>query len=97
AWLVGGDDFDGITAIAAGGAASDQLVLAGWFTGTLPTGERADGIDDVFVAAGPATGPGAVEPLPSADPASISALTATPAGFVLAVHTSTPTLHVRGL
>ena len=58
AWLVGGEDFDGITAIGTGGVASDQLVLAGWFTGALPSGEHADGIDDVFLSVGPAAGPG---------------------------------------
>lgn len=96
AWLVGGDDFDGISAIAAGGPASDQLVIAGWFTGTLPTGQRADGIDDVYLAVGAASGPASTEPLPSPEPAAVSALTATRTGFVVAVHTTAPGLFVRG-
>jgi hypothetical protein len=96
AWLVGGEDFDGITALATGGAAHDQLAVAGWFTGTLPTGEKADGIDDVFVAAGSAAGPGAIETFPSPDAASATALGSSDAGFALAIHSGRAALHVRG-
>jgi hypothetical protein len=96
AWLVGGEDFDGITALGTGGAGSDQLVLAGWFTGSLPSGERADGIDDVFLSVGPAAGPGAIVAMPSASPASTKVVTVTAAGYAVAVDSETPMLHVRG-
>ncbi|HUQ01870.1 MAG TPA: hypothetical protein VM261_05205 [Kofleriaceae bacterium] len=96
AWLVGGEDFDGITAMGTGGAAADQLVLAGWFTGSLPSGERADGIDDVFLSVGPAAGPGTIVPMPASSPASTTALTVTASGYAVALHSEKPTLHVRG-
>jgi hypothetical protein len=95
AWLVGGDDFDGITALATGGAAADQLVFAGWFTGSLPSGQRASGIDDLFLSLGPAAGPGTLQPMPSAAPASATALSSSASHFALAVAADKPTLYIR--
>jgi len=95
AWLVGGDDFDGITAVAG---AADQIAIAGWFTGALPSSAgtlRAAGVDDAFVALGTAAGISQVMQLASAGPAAVTALAGSPAGAALAVHATEP-LHVDG-
>lgn len=87
AWLVGGDDFDGITQI---GGAGDRVAVAGWFTAALPgpggTSERSDGVDDVFVAIGDAGGLAAIDPVASPGPASATTLAVTDDGWRLAVH-----------
>jgi hypothetical protein len=91
AWLIGGDDFDGVSAIGSLGA---EVVVAGWFTGQLsgPRGERtsAVGVDDVFVATGDATGATATWHVSSPGPASVSALAATRDAWRLAVHAAEP-------
>ncbi len=88
AWLIGGDDFDAITAI---GGSGDRLAVAGWWTGTLASGERADGVDDVFVATADAAGATVIHAVQSAGPASATALTVTAAGWLVAVHAAQPT------
>jgi hypothetical protein len=91
AWLIGGDDFDGITAIGSNGT---DIVVAGWFTGSLSTARRdrvtSEGVDDVFVAFGDAGGLTAVLPVTSAAPASASALSVTRDAWRLAVHAAEP-------
>jgi hypothetical protein len=87
AWLVGGDDFDGVTSIAGAG---DRIAVAGWFTGTLADGAKADGIDDVFVAEGTADGLAIIHPFHHAGPSSATAFAATAAGWYLAVHAAEP-------
>lgn len=88
--LVGGPDFDGLRAIAASG---DRVIVAGFFSGSLPLGKRtltAGGGDDAFLAAldagGAITeswqvgGPGREE---------VTALAAIPGGFLAGVaHTA---------
>lgn len=89
AYLVGGDDFDGITALAGSG---DRVALAGWYTGTLPGPDgplRADGIDDAYLAVGTAAGLIEVTPLASPGPAAVTALAGGPAGVGLAIHATT--------
>jgi hypothetical protein len=91
AWLVGGADFDGITAI---GGAGDRVAVAGWFIGTLPgpagTSVQADGIDDLFVAVGDAGGPSELHAVRSAGPASVTALAVARDGWHLAVFAKEP-------
>ncbi|MCL4225627.1 MAG: hypothetical protein KJZ91_14305 [Myxococcales bacterium] len=87
AWLVGGDDFDGLTAIGAVGA---ELVVTGWWTGALPSGERADGVDDLLVAVAPPAGPPRLSPVRSSGAASATAFATTAAGWLLATHGAAP-------
>ncbi|MBL0213749.1 MAG: hypothetical protein IPQ07_07690 [Myxococcales bacterium] len=94
AQLIGGADFDGLRAITAVG---DRVVVAGFFSGALPLGDRsltAGGGDDAFVAALDAHGsvvgswqvggPGREE---------ITALGSVPGGWIAGVaHTAATTI-----
>ena len=90
AWLVGGEDFDGLTAIGGSGS---RIVVAGWFTGSLPTGERAEGVDDAMVGVADLDGATSVLPFPAAGTAELGALAVDAAGWAVA---EGGRIHVRG-
>ena len=84
--LVGGEDFDGLSGIAAAG---ERVVIAGFFSGTIPLGGRAltaGGGDDSYLAALDAGG--AVTDawqVGGEGREEIAALAAVPGGFVAGV------------
>lgn len=86
AFAVGGDDYDGLTAIAAVG---DEVAVAGWYSGTLrgPGGAPAQGPDDPFVALVGADGVHALLPVSAEGAAAIPALAGGPALVVAIDHT----------
>jgi hypothetical protein len=92
--LIGGDDFDGLRAIAAAG---DHVLVGGFFSGSLKLGERtftAAGGDDAFLAEiDPGNGVIASWPINGDGREEITALAAIPGGFVAGVaHTAAATV-----
>jgi len=84
--LVGGGSFDGLRVIAAVG---DQIVVGGFYSGTLQLGARtlrAAGGDDAFVAAFDPTGNVAASwPVSGDGREEITALAAIPGGFIAGI------------
>lgn len=84
--LVGGNDFDGIRSIASAG---DQLVVSGFFSGTIALADQnftAGGGDDAFIAAFDAGGTVATAwHVGGSGREEITSLTTMPGGFIAGV------------
>lgn len=82
--LVGGADFDGLTAVVAH---ADTAVVAGWFSGTL-AGATAAGGDDAMLATVTPAGVAAVTPLTSDGLTTLHGLAADPDGWAVAIEST---------
>ena len=85
AFLVGGDDLDGLAAITGRG---DTVIAAGWFAGTLaaPAGTLvAAGGDDPLLAIATPDGPAALVPVRAPGTAAIHALAAGTTTWAIAI------------
>lgn len=85
AYLVGGADLDGLTAIVAHG---DDVIAAGFFAGTV-AGVAASGGDDPMIAIARPGGVEAIVPVRASGAAAVHALAADARGWVLAIGSAT--------
>ncbi len=89
AFLVGGDDLDGLTAIAGRG---DTVVATGWYAGSLdaPAGRlSADGGDDPMIAIATVDGPAAIASVRADGVAAVHALAADATTWAIAIGSAT--------
>ena len=93
---IGGDDFDGVTAIAGRG---DTVVVGGWFSGTLagPTGALvAAGGDDPVIALVRPEGVAALAAVTGDGAAAIRAVAADGGGWLVAITSATTATFAGG-